>query len=258
MERDLDKPADERDAKLAGSRARAFEATLREAAPTQFLIGNEAAIGDRVLDVIGAPAELADDGWFIGWHVHDALRGPFPGGVTHASIPAHAPSRAWAKIEESIRWSGLAPKAGEHAVEIGSAPGGMSLALLNRGLNVIGIDPGVMDPAVLNYRGMNGNRYTHHTMPAAEVQAKDLPRQYEWLVSDVNLAPMIALKYIERFVALAHGGLRGAFITLKLHDDGLFLALPQLRERIAKLGAKGVRYTQLPAHRSEIVALLSW
>jgi hypothetical protein len=69
---------------------------------------------------------------------------------------------------------------------------------------------------------------------------------------------MIALKYVERFVALAHGGLRGAFITLKLNDDGVFEALPRLATRIAKLGAARVRYTQLPSHRSEIVAILEW
>ena len=79
-----------------------------------------------------------------------------------------------------------------------------------------------------------------------------------WLVSDMNLAPMVALKYIERFVALSHGELRGAFITMKVHDEGIFEALPGLMKRIASLGAREVRYTQLPSHRSEIVAILEW
>nr|MBA3501678.1 hypothetical protein [Deltaproteobacteria bacterium] len=188
----------------------------------------------------------------------DRTRGPWPGGVPHAWVPEAAPSRAWAKIEEAIRWSGLVPVAGDRAVEIGSAPGGASFALLERGLHVHGVDPGAMDPRVLAYAGATGNRFTHHAMPAAEVARKDLPRQYEWLASDVNLAPMVALKYVERFVALAHGGLRGAFITLKLNDDGVFEALPRLATRIGKLGAKRVRYTQLPSHRSEIVAILEW
>jgi 23S rRNA (cytidine2498-2'-O)-methyltransferase len=195
---------------------------------------------------------------FVGWHRHDATRGPLPGGVPHVAIPVGAPSRAWAKIEEAIRWSGLTPRAGEHAVELGSAPGGASFALLERGLNVHGVDPGAMEPRVLAYRGPSGNHFTHHALPAAEVARKDLPKTYEWLASDVNLAPMIALKYVERFVALAHGGLRGAFITLKLNDDGVFEALPRLAARIGKLGAKRVRYTQLPSHRSEIVAILEW
>jgi 23S rRNA (cytidine2498-2'-O)-methyltransferase len=258
FERDPDRPADERDPAIAGTRAAALEAAVRAAAPAQFAESSEAHAGDLVLDVIVAPAEEPDDGIFVGWHRHDASRGPFPGGVSHVAIPPHAPSRAWAKIEEAIRWSGLVPKPGEVAVEIGSAPGGASLALLERGLHVHGVDPGAMDPRVLAYVGATGNTFKHHAVPAAEVAKKDLPRTYEWLASDVNLAPMIALKYVERFVALAHGGLRGAFITLKLNDDGVFEALPRLATRIAKLGAARVRYTQLPSHRSEIVAILEW
>lgn len=256
FERDPDRPADERDAALANTRAAALDAALRAAGT--FEARTEARSGDVVLDVIVAPAEEPEDGIFVGWHRHDDTRGPFPGGVGHVTIPPEAPSRAWAKIEEAIRWSGSTPRAGEHAVELGSAPGGASFALLERGLHVHGVDPGAMDPRVTGYAGASGNRFTHHAVPAAEVARKDLPRTYEWLASDVNLAPMVALKYVERFVALAHGGLRGAFITLKLNDDGVFEALPRLAARIAKLGAKRVRYTQLPSHRSEIVAILDW
>lgn len=257
-ERDPDRAADERDVAVAGTRAAALAAAVRAAAPERFAAEVEAQANEAVLDVIVAPAEEPDDGIFVGHHRHDASRGPLPGGVPHVAIPEAAPSRAWAKIEEAIRWSGLAPRAGESAVEIGSAPGGASFALLERGLNVHGVDPGAMDPRVLAYRGPGGNRFTHHALPAAEVLRKDLPKTYEWLASDVNLAPMVALKYVERFVALAHGGLRGAFITLKLNDDGVFEALPRLAARIGKLGARAVRYTQLPSHRSEIVAILEW
>ncbi len=258
FERDPDRPADERDLGVAGTRAAAFDVALRAAAPGRFFDAVEAQAGDIVLDVVVAAAEEPDDGIFVGWHRHDPSHGPFPGGVPHVAIPEAAPSRAWAKLEEAIRWSSLVPRVGEHAVELGSAPGGASFALLERGLHVHGVDPGVMDPRVLTYTGASGNRFTHHALPAAEVARKDLPRRYAWLTCDVNLAPMIALKYVERFVALAHGGLRGAFITLKLNDDGVFEALPRLGLRIAKLGAAGVRYTQLPSHRREIVAILDW
>nr|MBA3820003.1 hypothetical protein [Deltaproteobacteria bacterium] len=153
---------------------------------------------------------------------------------------------------------GLQPEPGERAVELGSAPGGASFALLERGLEVHGVDPGAMAPAVLAYRGAEGNRFVHHAMPAAEVDRRAVPRPIQWLASDVNLAPMVALRYVERFVALARGTLRGAFITLKLNDEGIFEALPRLMSRVERLGAREVRYTQLPSHRSEIVALLAW
>lgn len=254
FERDPDKPADERDRSVAGTRAAAIEQELRAAAPARFLPDVEAREGDLVLDVITAPAEHAAEDLFVGWHKHDRTRGRFPGGVGHAWVPPSAPSRAWAKIEEAILWSGLVPRSREVAVEIGSSPGGASYALLERGLTVHGVDPGEMAPVVLAYQ----DRFVHHAVPAAEVDRKDLPHKFQWLASDVNLAPMIALKYVERFVALAHGGLRGAFITLKLNDDGVFAALPKLANRIERLGARDVRYVQLPSHRSEIVAIMQW
>ena len=258
FERDPDRPADERDAAIVGTRPGALDRALREAAPGRFLDGIEASAGELVFDVITAPSELPDDGWLVGWHRHDRSRGPAPGGVAHVEIPAAAPSRAWAKIEEAIRWSGLLPEAGERAVELGSAPGGASFALLERGLEVHGVDPGAMAPQVLAYLGKHRNRFIHHAMPAAEVDRRAIPRPIQWLASDINLAPMVALRYVERFVALARGTLRGAFITLKLNDDGIFEALPRLASRVERLGAREVRYTQLPSHRSEIVAMLAW
>ena len=256
FERDLDRPADERVASVVGSRAREVDTALRAAHPGRFVDGLTASAGELVLDVVTAPAEEPDDGLFVGWHRHDDLRGPLPGGVTHAVIPEKAPSRAWAKIEEAIAWSGLRPAAGDTAIELGSAPGGASLALLDRGLHVHGVDPAGMAPQVLTYRGRQGNRFVHHALSAAAVDKRDLPPDFTWLASDMNLAPMVALKYIERFVALAHGSLKGAFPTLKINDDGIFEALPDLKQRIAKLGAR-VRYTQLPSHRNELVAIVS-
>jgi 23S rRNA (cytidine2498-2'-O)-methyltransferase len=258
FERDPDRPADERDPAIVGARPAALDQALRQAAPDRFVAGAQATAGELVLDVVTAPGELPDDGLLVGWHRHDRSRGPWPGGVPHVPVPPAAPSRAWAKIEEAIRWSGLEPRPGERAVELGSAPGGASYALLERGLEVHGIDPGKMAPAVLDHVGPHGNRFVHHAMPAAEVDRRAVPRPIHWLASDVNLAPMVALRYVERFVALARGTLRGAFVTLKLNDDGIFEALPRLAARVEKLGAREVRYTQLPSHRSEIVAILAW
>jgi hypothetical protein len=115
-----------------------------------------------------------------------------------------------------------------------------------------------MAPRIVNYRGARKNRFVYHRKSAAEVERGELPGRFEWLLSDMNLAPMVALRYIERYVALAHGGLRGAFLTLKINDDGIFEALPRLEERIEKLGAREVRYTQLPSHRNELVAILRY
>ena len=258
FERDIDVPVDEQDPALRGTRAAAVEAALRAEAPGAFHPDVRAAIGDGVVDVIVPHASEPDEPWLVGLHRHDPTHGPLPGGVPHVPLPPDAPSRAWCKIEEALRWADLAPRPGQAAVEIGSSPGGATYAMLQRGLDVYGVDPGEMHPAVTAYASRTHNRFVHLHMPAAEVPRSALPRQYQWLLLDVNLAPMVAMKYVERFVALAHGGLVGAVLTLKINDDGVFAALPRLLARIGKLGAKQVRVTQLPSHRSEVAAILTW
>ncbi|MBP9084566.1 MAG: hypothetical protein KBG15_00545 [Kofleriaceae bacterium] len=261
FERDIDVPVDEQDPTVRGTRARAIEADLRAIAPSEgilFEVEAKANVGDRVIDVIVPHASEPNEAWLVGTHRHSAMHGPWPGGVQHVALPEEAPSRAWCKIEEALRWADLTPSPGQDAVEIGSSPGGATYALLCRGLNVYGVDPGEMHARCVNFRGPHHNRFVHLHMPAAEVPKSQLPPKYQWLLSDVNLAPMVAMRYIERFVALAHGGLKGAVLTLKLNDDGVFAALPRILARIDKLGPKTVRVTQLPSHRSEVVAILTF
>ncbi|MCX5746938.1 MAG: hypothetical protein NT062_31085, partial [Proteobacteria bacterium] len=62
FERDPDRPADERDPAIVGTRPTALERALREAAPARFLDGAEAIAGELVVDVITAHSELPDDG----------------------------------------------------------------------------------------------------------------------------------------------------------------------------------------------------
>lgn len=261
FERDIEVPVDEQDAAQVGTRATAVAAELRAAAADAFLPGERAAAGELVADVIVPHGSAEDEPFLVGLHRHGGDHGPWPGGVQYTPPPPDAPSRAYCKIEEALRWADLTPAAGETAVELGSSPGGATLALLRRGLNVFGVDPGEMHPTTLAYSGKPGappNHFVHLHMPAAEVPKNALPRRYEWLLLDVNLAPMAALRYVERFVALSHGALKGAVLTIKLNDDGVFEALPRLRERIRKLGARRMRITQLPSHRSEVAAILSW
>ncbi|MBP6629908.1 MAG: hypothetical protein KA297_10805 [Kofleriaceae bacterium] len=259
FERDVDVPVDEQDAAVRGSRATSVAAAVRAAAGgDRFDPEVRARPGDLVIDVIVPHGSEPDEPWLVGAHRHDGRRGPWPGGVDHVPPPAEAPSRAWCKAEEALRWADLEPRPGQIAVELGSSPGGASYALLCRGLTVYGVDPGEMAPIVRDFRGPHGNRFVHLHQPAAEVPRAALPRQYQWLFNDVNLAPMVALRYVERFVALSHGGLRGAVLTLKVNDDGIAAALPRLLERVRKLGGRELRVTQLPSHRSEVVAIATW
>ena len=63
----------------------------------------DAQVGEIVLDVLTAPDAPA----WIGVHVHGPGRAASAGGVPSADVPADAPSRAYAKIEEAIAWAAL-------------------------------------------------------------------------------------------------------------------------------------------------------
>lgn len=221
------------------------ERLTRAAAPGTFAPPGPPRIGDLVLDVIVGEGDAP----WLGCHVHGERHSPHPGGKVELTLPPEAPSRAWLKIEEALRWSGLPLRAGEVALELGSAPGGTSWALLDRGLTVIGLDPGAMDPRVLTRPG-----FSHLQMTLGDLRREDLPRQVDWLLLDVNLAPQVALHQTRRIVSMLRSTLRGVILTLKLNDQRWKSAdeVPALCKRVAGMGLVSVRATHLAANRREI------
>ena len=208
-----------------------------------FAPGDVAVAGETVLDAIFAPGEPA----WLGWHVHADGHAPWPGGLVPVIVPPEAPSRAYAKVEEAIAWWGAPVRRGETAVEIGSAPGGASYALLRRGLSVVGVDPGAMDPVVATHPA-----FRHVRAAVGDVRRADLPAEAHWLLVDVNLAPQVALHAVRRLVPMIRARLRGAILTLKLNEDGFAAEIPAFLARVRELGFDDARAIQLPANRSEV------
>lgn len=227
-------------------RAAEIEERLRSAA--SFAGADTPQNGDVVIDVI----VHGDDAPWVGYHVHGAESAPLPGGRYDVRLPPEAPSRAWAKIEELIAWSGVVPRRGETALELGSAPGGASYALLRRGLDVVGVDPGAMDPRVLAFDGAAGPRFRHLRAPAGALKRHDLPRPLHWLAMDMNLAARVALRYAERAIGPSRSTLLGAFLTLKLGSLAEARELPTLLERIRSFGFVELEAAQLWSHRQEV------
>jgi 23S rRNA (cytidine2498-2'-O)-methyltransferase len=205
-----------------------------------------AAPGEIVADVILAEGEPA----WLGVHRHDATRPPHPGGSIPVEIPAAAPSRAFAKIEEAIAWAKLPVAAGQVALEIGAAPGGAVLALAQRGLEVIGVDTGALAPEVLALPNV-----THVAKKVGALRWEELPARIDWLLVDVNLAPQVALHEVARLMPKLRPTLRGAVFTLKMNDWKFVAELPRLVERIREMGLPDVRLRHLPSNRREICAV---
>lgn len=217
----------------------------------RFELGRRASIGERVADVIVSPGEAT----LIGVHRHGPLRSPWPGGDYPVEVPANAPSRAYAKLEQALAWAELPLRRGQRAVEIGSAPGGAAYALLRRGVAVWGVDSAAMDPAALAYEGPAGARLHHVVSTLAGVRWEALPRSVDWLLCDVHLAPPVALHGLARLVPAFRRSLRGAVLTLKMNDPQMRSGLPTWIERIRALGFSRVEVAHLPANRNELCAV---
>jgi 23S rRNA (cytidine2498-2'-O)-methyltransferase len=250
FERDQARPGEEETLDAPGQLAEKVRAELLATAPPDLFVIEPRAprFGERVLDVIVAP----DEPLWIGFHRHHAAHSPFPGGRVPLQLPAEAPSRAWLKLEEALAWSHLPLRRGQVAVEIGSAPGGASWALLQRGLRVVGVDPGQMAPQVLSASG-----FSHLQVSLGELRREALPETVDWLLMDVNLAPQVALHGVRRIVSTLRPHLRGVIFTLKLNDWKMAAEVSELCARIAGMGLEDVRATQLTANRREICVIAS-
>jgi 23S rRNA (cytidine2498-2'-O)-methyltransferase len=135
---------------------------------------------------------------------------------------------------------------GDRCVEIGSAPGGSCLALLERGCTVVGLDPAEMDAAVLAHP-----RFTH-----VRARAKDAKRSVfdgcRWLMSDANVAPAYTLDAVEPIVTAPSARVEGLLLTLKLTDPKRAAALPAFEQRVRGWGYRRVRTRQLAFNRQEV------
>ena len=204
---------------------------------------NQAATrGLLVLDCI-----IIDPGvCWVGYHRVRGFSSRWPGGMISLELPEDAVSRAWLKMEEGLRWSRLPIRPGNRCAEIGSAPGGSSQALLARGLQVTGIDPAAMDPAVLE----NPN-FTHIRRRAIQVRRRDF-RKIRWLMADMNAVPKYTLDAVEAIVTHPTIHIRGLLLTLKLTDWRLAEHIPEYLDRIRSWGYEVVRARQLMHNRQEI------
>jgi 23S rRNA (cytidine2498-2'-O)-methyltransferase len=244
-ERDAVPPEDAPPDRPPGHRAAALAAAVRAAAPAAWHPPRPPADGEHVLDVVCA-ADPAEPPW-LGHHIHSAAHLPWPGGIPPVSVPPDAPSRALRKLEEMVAAIGLPVAAGQVALELGAAPGGAALALLRRGLTVVGVDPGAIDPIVLAHPG-----FTHLATKMGGVDRAALPPRVDWLLCDVHLAPQVALHQLRRFLPPLRDGLRGLIWTLKLNRWEVIDEVPALLASLGELGFADVRARQLPGHRQEL------
>jgi 23S rRNA (cytidine2498-2'-O)-methyltransferase len=223
------------------------EQVIRELSPIESLRPDAPGAGSTprnrwVLDV----AMIEPNQWFIGCHRSTSRVASWPGGVPDVDFPEHAVSRAYLKMAEAMSWASLPMSRGERVVELGCAPGGASQALLDAGLEVIGVDPAEVDESVLA-----DPHFTHVRSRSVETSRKVF-RHVQWLAADMNVPPNFTLDAVEAVVKHPGISIRGMLLTLKLPDLALVDELPKFVERVRSWGYRDVRLRQLAFNRQEI------
>lgn len=206
--------------------------------------------GEWVLDVV---LHVDAGGRFLaGVHRHGPDTHPCAGALPRLSLPADAPSRAWLKMEQALvvaGWHGAGALRGRMALELGSAPGGASLSLLQHGVTVFGVDAAAMDRRVLDFASADGAHFVHFKMNTGQVPRSLLPARVDLLVCDLNAAPQAVIPIVEQFQAQVHAS--QFVLTMKLNDEATAARIPEFTRRLRKCAPAPVRAVQLAAHRSE-------
>lgn len=230
---------------------------LRPVAPQQ-----QVSLVER--DLVGTVVSLSETEHWAGLHQHAPGLSPDPGGDGGLTLPSDAPSRAWLKLEEAVRFWGLKFEPGEVALELGSAPGGVVHALLERGVSVIGVDPAgmaqaVMQRAVANLPTSSTERawFHHCRKPAALLAKRDLATADGgpgWLLSDMNLSPEVVLEECARLLKMAPT-IHSALLTLKLTGMEELERKANWIRAMREMGFGTVRLQQLAVHHRELALM---
>jgi 23S rRNA (cytidine2498-2'-O)-methyltransferase len=173
--------------------------------------------------------------------------------------PEASPSRAYSKLVEALTHFQIRLEAGQSVLELGAAPGGATLALLERGMSVVAVDPAKMDARLAPTAEEKGLFLRHIERTAQSLTAADVsgvPSPVRWLVSDMNVAPPIAVQQILRARALVKKTLRGAILTLKLNDTAAVDTLPKVLMELEQAFGQAPKVAHLPSHRREVVAVI--
>ena len=181
----------------------------------------------------------------------------WPMGIPRLRFPKDAPSRSTLKLEEAFHyyldeqtqqeWL----REGMTGVDLGAAPGGWTWQLVHKGLQVIAIDNGAMDKAL-----MQTGQVEHLKVDGFKFRPE---RPVNWLVCDMIESPARVAQTIASWVA--DGAAERAIFNLKLPMKKRFEELQHCQDLIdGILSTKNVNYRlafkQLYHDREEVTGYL--
>lgn len=190
--------------------------------------------------------KLSDKEYWIGWHKHQKNMNGHPFSCPNITQPENSPSRAYLKIAEALVLKNININ-NTQILELGSAPGGASMRMLELGAKVIGIDPGAMDEIILD-----NPAFTHILESVQKVNSSDLPEKIDWLVNDMNIPFEQSIEESLRLMKLRARSIQGAFITIKLSNPRILKKCMAYVDKMRRQ-FKEVDCLQLPSHKKEFL-----
>jgi 23S rRNA (cytidine2498-2'-O)-methyltransferase len=172
----------------------------------------------------------------------------WPGGEIRLSRSPEQVSRAEFKLEELFKTFDFPADLGEYALDFGAAPGGWTRILAARGFHTTAVDPGDLDPRVLQLPNV------YHARTTAGNFLRNNREGFDLLVNDMKMSPARSSRLmIDSLPRLEPHGF--AIATLKTGDRGV---LPQIEESFAILGeGYDIEFArQLRHNRNEVTVVL--
>ncbi|MFT3714195.1 MAG: SAM-dependent methyltransferase [Archangium sp.] len=164
------------------------------------------------------------------------------GGRARMKRTGEAPSRASMKLDEAIDWYGVTPGKGELCVDLGSAPGGWTRRLAERGARVWSVDPAKLAPDVLKFP-----RVKHFQQSAFEFEPDE---PVDWLFCDMAWRPLEVAQLLGKWSRKNYAAQLIANLKLPMKDK--LPTLLRARRTLMDAGWKQIRMRQLYHDRDEI------
>ncbi|MBL8919803.1 MAG: 23S rRNA (cytidine(2498)-2'-O)-methyltransferase RlmM [Myxococcaceae bacterium] len=164
------------------------------------------------------------------------------GGRARMKRTADAPSRAAMKLDEALEWVGVAPGKGDLCVDLGSAPGGWTRRLLERGARVWSVDTGLLAPDVAKHPRV---RHFHQTAFAFQPG-----EAVDWLFCDMAWRPLEVAQLLAKWARNRWATQLVANIKLPMKDK--LPVLLRVRATLEDGGWSGVQTRQLYHDRDEV------
>jgi 23S rRNA (cytidine2498-2'-O)-methyltransferase len=167
------------------------------------------------------------------------------GGKTRMKRTESAPSRAAMKLDEALDWHRMEPGKGEVCVDLGSAPGGWTRRLIERGSKVLSVDTGQLDADLMQHK-----KVQHFTMSSFDFVP---PHPVDWVFCDMAWRPLEVAQLLGKWARNAWAMHLVANFKLPMKDK--LPAVARIKTTLQDNGWMNLKVRQLYHDRDEITVV---